>query len=214
LETIPYNPLRLNWLLNSLVHERFQQAEREQIYGIAMATASLGWSCRFAERCVGYFKPREDGHDLGEPIVSQPTAEAFHTAAIGKLQLAAEDGSLVRHKRLSTLMFAWVRLNSGDASEVRAWTDRALDADAFMLALTENLPTDAWTHGMGFDGMGDRVARRITRVELAPYESVLDVPRFLGRVAQMIEHHSTSAEDRSQLEGFLRVPRGNLFRDD
>jgi len=118
------------------------------------------------------------------------------------------------HKRLSTLMFAWVRLNSGDASEVRAWTDRALDADAFMLALTENLPTDAWTHGMGFDGMGDRVARRITRVELAPYESVLDVPRFLGRVAQMIEHHSTSAEDRSQLEGFLRVPRGNLFRDD
>jgi predicted KAP-like P-loop ATPase len=207
------NPLRLNWLLDSLVHERFQQPERERIYEVAMGTASLGWSCRFAERCVGYFKPREDGHDLGEAIVSEPVADAFRIAAIKKLQLAAKDGSLALRTDLSGLMFAWQRLNN-DVSEVRAWTNQALESDAFVLALTKAVPSDAWTQGIGLDEMGDRVARRIARVDLAPFESILDVPRFRERVAQIIQNHSTNDEDRSQLESFLRLSQGNHFRHD
>jgi hypothetical protein len=77
---------------------------------------------------------------------------------LAKLNQAAEHGVLASHRRLTGLLFAWLRLNKGDAYPVRTWTDGALSDDALVLALAIAIPSQSWSHKMGFDAMGDRVA--------------------------------------------------------
>jgi len=212
--SIANNQFRIHWVLNVLINERFSEAEREAIYRGAMSEASIGWSCDFAERCVGYFRPEEADRDRGEPIVSETVAEEFRALSLAKLRAAAADGSLVDQNELTRSLFEWMRLGADGPAEIRAWTDASLAIPAFVVAMAKDIPSESFSHGMGWDGMGDRVSRRTVRVNFRPYEDILDVPAFEGRVGELIESGDLCNEDLQALIEFRDTPRGGHERDD
>jgi len=210
------NRLRIHWILNRLVHDRFDQARRGEIYREAFETASLEWATDFAERCLRYFAPPEEGErrSSDEPLVSEPVAEEFRAAALAKLRAAAEDGTLSVHSKLVVILFAWRRLNGGDDAEIRTWTDATLDADPFVIELARQIPSESWSFGMGLDEMGDRVSRRTLRVNLEPFDDILDVPRFETRIVDLAAADGLETRDAAALTTFRDTPRGTHRRRD
>lgn len=209
------NQLRIHWVLNRLVNNRFGQARRDEIYRQAFETASLEWATDFAESCVGDHTLREDGRrGRDEPLVSQGVAEEFRQLAFAKLRAAIADGTLSTHPKLVVMLFGWLRLNAGDSVEIRTWTDAALLDDAFVVELARQIPSESWSFGMGIDEMGDRVSRRTLRVNLEPFADLLDVPRLEARVAELLENDALEAEDRSALTTFRDTPKGSHRRGD
>jgi hypothetical protein len=172
-----------------------------------MATAATAWAVDFASRCHGYFEPREDGRDLGTPIVSQPVAERFLAVSLDKLRLAAMDGTLATSRRLARLLFAWKNLSPRGAEEVREWSSKQLSDDQFVVAMAKAIPTVGWTQGMGFDGMGDRVARKTVTVNPAVYEEVLDMSVFGSRIESLLENPALAEADRQALDIYRSAPR-------
>lgn len=205
------NRLRVHWLLNRLVHDRFSLAERDSIYASAMAGASLKWGCDFTERCLGPFSKDPDDDKRRDPIVSKEIAEQFRALCLANLRVAAEDGTLVRHPRLKALLFDWYRL-SGGASEPGAFIEASLQDDAFVLALARLLPSESWSHGMGFDGMGDRVSQRHVVVDYSQYEGLLDGARMDARANEIVAAGTASLDDIATLREFLAVRRGRHDR--
>lgn len=210
------NQLRMHWILNGLVHNRFDQARRDEIYRQAFETASLEWAIDFAERCLRYFAEPEEGErrSLDEPIVSELVAQEFRNSALAKLRAAAADGTLSAHSKLVVMLFAWRRLNDDEAEEVIAWTDEILDNESFVISLARQIPSEAWSFGMGLDEMGDRVSRRTVRVDLQPFADILDVPRFEARVEELMARDELSPEDKAVLTAFRDAPRGNHRNND
>lgn len=209
------NQLRIHWLLNRLVNDRFNQEQRGEIYRLAFETASVEWATDFAERCVRPFAPLENGEqrNFDEPLVAEPVSEELRILALDKVRAAAADGTLATHPKLVTILFAWRRLNSGDTSEVRTWTDATLETDPFILALARQVPSESWSVSMGFDEMGDRVSRRTIRVDLEPYRNILDVPRFEQRIIDLSATDGLDQEDLAHLVTFRDTPRGNHRAD-
>jgi predicted KAP-like P-loop ATPase len=208
------NKYRLYWLLINPMKELFTQQERDAIYTDALTDAAVGWSVDFAEHCLSYYH-REDGEERNsEPTVSEPVAENIRAIALQKIRASGEDDSLIRHPKLTTMLFEWRRLAGQDcgAAEVRAWTDGALSKPEFVVALAKSLPSTSWSHGMGFDGMGDRVQRANIRVNLQPYLEILDVPRFEAKVAELIEAGKLPDDDLTTLRQFATLPRGSHDR--
>ncbi|MDO8295177.1 MAG: P-loop NTPase fold protein [Caulobacter sp.] len=209
------NQLRIHWVLNLLVHDRFDQAQREAIYRPAMETAALDWAVHFAESCRSFFQARENGSMRdGEPYVSEAVATEFAGIALQKVRDAAADRSLLSHPDLTSLLFSWVRLAGDGAAEVRVWTDEMLGDAAFVVALANALPSESWSFGMGLDEMGDRVSRRSVRVDLTYHRDILDVERLDARVAELIEAAQLSPEQLGQLTAFRDMPRGGHRRGD
>ena len=206
--SIANNHLRIHWLMNRLVSDRFAEDQREAIYGTAMKRAALHWACDFARRCRQYFEPREDGRDLGTPIVSQATAEEFREIATKKLREAAASGELIRNRALSALLFEWGRLSAEGNPEVRHWTDKQLSDDRFIVAMSKGMTSVGWTHSLGYAGMGDRVAHRTLTVHRDIYREIIDVDALDARVAEMLVRSGLSNDDRLILKTFQTAPRG------
>lgn len=202
------NQLRLQWLCNEMVTERFEENDRERIYGNAMSSAAVEWATDFTETCIRQHQPREDGRDLGTPRVSQERAEQFRRISLDKINAACADGSIIGHHRLVRLLFAWMRLSPDGPASVRVWTDGALANDAFVTAMTKQMPSESVSHGMGFDGMGDRVGRRHVRVDLGQYQRILDTERLEARVLELIQLNAAPEEDLTALRRFRELPRG------
>jgi predicted KAP-like P-loop ATPase len=207
--SIGNNQLRIHWLCNILINDRFEEAERDAIYRVAMEAAAVEWACDFTERCVRHYQPRDDGQDRGPPLVSQAAAEEFRATSLAKIAASAADGSLVRHHRLTRLLFAWSRLSPQGVAPVRAWTDASLHDDALVVALARDIPSESWSHGMGFDGMGDRVAQRSMRANVRAFESILDVPRFEARVTALLDAQTLPEGELAILRAFRDTPRGS-----
>lgn len=201
------NSLRIHWLMNRLVTDRFDEARRTEIYSAAMDSASLHWCCDFAERCLRGFKPTEDGRERSEALVPEEVANRFGQLALTKLRQAAASGELVAHRDMSSLLFEWRRLAGDDGVEVKAWTHKSLANSAFVVAMARAIPTVGWSQGMGFDGMGDRVARRTVSVKLAVFETILDTAKFEARVTELLGEKDLTEEHRAALVNYREAPR-------
>ena len=209
------NQLRLRWLFNRLIHERFPIERREELYRGAMEKGAISWAINFAERCQGYYRPRDDERNRGEPIVTQAVAEEFVRSALAKISAAAADGSLARHHRLTILLFAWRRLaEDAGTTEVRAWTDSSLVDPNFVVKLAQQMPSSSWSFGMGMDEMGDRVQRETVRIDIAAYGDLLDVPRLDARINEELQARVLPETDLAILRAFMECPRGRHGRDD
>jgi predicted KAP-like P-loop ATPase len=104
------NPLRVHWLLNNLVRDRFEQGRRgELIEAEAVCQrASLGWLLDIARRCRGDHDPRENEQgEQREPLVPLDVANRLRDVCLTRIRAAAADGSLGRQRRIIRLLFEW-----------------------------------------------------------------------------------------------------------
>jgi predicted KAP-like P-loop ATPase len=90
------NALRLWFLVQAVLADRFDQAERGSIVATAIEVAQLYTLVMFAERC----KSQHENQSYGEPLVDPATSDKLTALARERLRAAAKDRSLATHRRL------------------------------------------------------------------------------------------------------------------
>lgn len=199
------NELRLHWLLRALTKERMSLDERSTIFRQACNTASLGWLADFTRSAWTDYHPQE-GKEREPPencLTTEDDAEQLRELLYTQIQAAAADGTLLTHRDLPFLLHSWVELASDDGAEVRAWTFAAFATDDGVRQLAKAFTSYSWTQGMG-----DTVAKRVTRVNPKGMGRLLDLDMFRPRV-EAVAAADGNPEVQEFLEGWRRADRGD-----
>jgi predicted KAP-like P-loop ATPase len=178
------NELRLHWLLRALTKERYTLDERSAIFRHACDAASLGWLADFTRSAWADYHPRE-GQEREPPencLTTEADAEHLRALLRSRIEAAAADGTLLAHRDLSYLLHWWADLSTDDGAAVRAWTSGVFASDDGVRHLAKAFTSHGWTQSMGFGGMGDVVAQRVTRVNRKGMARLLDLDAFRSRV--------------------------------
>jgi KAP family P-loop domain. len=198
------NVMRVHWLLNTLLYDSFDQATRGKIIEEACRGASLFWLLDISQRCHDDYHPREsESAGQREALVPRETADRLRAFSLERVRAAAADGSLIHHRRILAILFRWTDL--AGHTEVRAWTDRALENDESVVAFADRAVQTSWSQGFGLGGFGDLVPRRSEYVDLQPFAPFLDIDRFRRRVQELAARPDLPAEWRSKIDRFLRT---------
>ncbi|WP_128002605.1 KAP family P-loop NTPase fold protein [Piscinibacter defluvii] len=206
------NELRLHWLLRALTRERVPLDERSKIFREACATASLGWLADFTRSAWNDYHPR-DGKEREPPencLTTEEDAGQLRTLLHSRIKEAAGDLTLLAHRDLPFLLHWWMELENDEGALVRAWTTAAFSTDDGVRLLSKAFTSYGWTQGMGFAGMGDVVAKRITRVSTKGMSRLIDLDLFRPRV-EAVAASNTYPEVTEFLEAWRRADNG---RDD
>ncbi|AIO87314.1 P-loop NTPase fold protein [Burkholderia pseudomallei] len=178
------NEVRLHWLLRALTKERYTLDERSAIFRHACDAASLGWLADFTRSAWTDYHPRE-GQEREPPencLTTEADAEHLRALLRSRIEAAAADGTLLAHRDLSYLLHWWADLTTDDGAAVHAWTSGVLASDDGVRHLAKAFTSYGWTQSMGFGGMGDVVAQRVTRVNRKGMARLLDLDAFRSRV--------------------------------
>ncbi|MNF97371.1 hypothetical protein D3C84_801980 [compost metagenome] len=158
--------------------------ERSSILLRACDSASIGWLSHFSRSAWADYYPQE-GSEPEPPencLTTEAGAEELRRILYSHIKISAEDGSLIEHKKFISLLYAWLDLTNDNGAEVREWISSQLTTDHGVKLLAKAFTSYAWTQGMSFDGMGDLVAHRITRVDLKTMAQLIDLDVFRPRV--------------------------------
>lgn len=208
--SIGNNELRLHWLLRALTKERMPLGERSALLRQACDMASLGWLADFTRSAWTDYHPRE-GKEREPPekcLTTETDAEQLRILLRSRIEAAAADGTLLAHKDLPFLLHSWVDLATDDGAAVRAWTSAALATDDGVRRLAKAFTSYGWTQGLGFAGMGDAVAKRVTRVSPAGMARLMDLDAFRPR-AEALASAGGNPEVQEFLEAWRRADRGD-----
>jgi predicted KAP-like P-loop ATPase len=196
---------RYHWLIRRLTRDRFDLEERTDLYERCMENASFRWLVDFAQSAQECYR-EENGRRLADEdcLVSEEAVNRLKERALMALRTAASDGSLLGQGKLLRFLYMW-RHFSGDATEVKAYTDSLLSNDAAVLALVRASTSVAWSAGIGFDGLGDRVGTPTTQVAIEEGMDILDIAKFREAIERLIADAGMSVEQRDELRAFLDV---------
>ncbi|VVD95466.1 hypothetical protein PMO31116_01830 [Pandoraea morbifera] len=203
------NELRLHWLLRALTKERYTLDERSAIFRHACDAASLGWLADFSRSAWTDYHPRE-GQEREPPencLTTEADAEHLRALLRSRIEAAAADGTLLAHRDLSYLLNWWADLATDDGAEVRAWTSGVFASDDGVRQLAKAFTSYGWTQSMGFGGMGDVVAQRVTRVHRKGMARLLDLDAFRLRV-EAVASNGEHPEVLEFLEAWRRAGQG------
>jgi predicted KAP-like P-loop ATPase len=207
--SIGNNKLRLHWLLRSLTMERMPLDERSALFRQACETASLGWLADFTRSAWTNHHPRE-GKEREPPercLTTEADAEELRVLLRTRIEAAAENETLLAHRDLPLLLYSWIELTADNSATVRAWTSAAFATDEGVRQLAKAFTSYAWTQGVGFAGMGDAVAKRVTRVSPTGMARLMDLDAFRLRV-EAVAAAGANSEVQEFLEAWRRADRG------
>lgn len=203
------NELRLHWLLRGLTKERMPLDERSAIFRQACNTASLGWLADFTRSAWTDHHPR-NGKEPEPPekcLTTEADADELRILLRSRIEAAAADGALIAHRDLPFLLHWWVDLAADDGEAVRAWTSSAFATDDGVRQLAKAFTSYGWTQGMGFAGLGDVVAKRVTRVSPKGMDRLMDLEAFRLRV-EAVAAAGANPEVQEFLAAWQRADRG------
>ena len=196
--------LRYHWFIRRLINDRFSLDERTKVYQSALRNASLGWLVDFARSAAADYKESENGptreHDC---LIRQDAVEDIRERALEAIRSAANDMSLIKHRDLISILYSWRHFQNGDATEIRGWTDKLLDDDEALVILAQELTGESWSHGMGWDGLGDRVAERHIRAQISDDVDILDVAQFRTSLERLQSSGTLGQENQQIVDQFL-----------
>lgn len=195
------NPLRIHWLIRRLVLPRFSVEERSRLFLQACQVAAVGWLQDFAESAHGQHHPREGKEIPPEEdwLVNAETAEVLMALLLARIREAAAANRLIESRHLGVLLYAW-RRGAGE-NEVREWTDAQLDDDEGVRTFVRAFTSYAWSHGIGFNGLGDRVSRRSVHISIEAIGRVVDAERFRRRAGEVVA--TLAGSDAKEVQEFL-----------
>lgn len=204
------NELRLHWLLRSLTKEHMSLDERSNLFRQASETASLGWLAGFTRSAWTDYHPQE-GRERELPencLTTEPDAGELRVLLLSKIEIAASDGTLLMHGDLPFLLHSWADLTRDDGNAVRKWTSTVISTDDGVRQLAKAFTSYAWIQGMGLAGMGDVVAKRVTRVSPKNMAQLMDLDAFRTRV-EAVASAGSNQEVQEFLEAWRRAARGD-----
>jgi predicted KAP-like P-loop ATPase len=200
------NRLRLHWLLRSLLSSRTTLEERSALLMRAMTSASLSWLVDVATSAWDDYHPRDGTPEPSEKcLLTMGDAGGLRARALAAIEEAAKDGSLGGHADLAPLLYRWRYFAEDDGAAAKAWTSAALEDDAMVARLAAAFTAHSWSHGMGFHGLGDMVAKRSDRASVEGLEKIMDKDRFRGRVEEVAARTDLPDEQAGAIQRFLRA---------
>lgn len=203
------NELRLHWLMRNLILDRTTLDERSALLLTACATASLGWLADLTRSAWNDYHPAEG--KAPEPaercLTTEVDAGSLRTMLLEKIEAAAKDGSLAKHRGLTFLLYCWLDLRGDSGAAARAWTAALCTTDDGVRTLAKACTSYGWTHGMGFAGLGDLVAKRVTHVQMKERASIIDIEAFRKRVEE-VQMTGNAPELVEFLEAWRREEQG------
>lgn len=100
-----------------------------------------------------------------------------------------------------------MELTADNGATVRAWTSAAFATDDGVRQLAKAFTSYGWTQGMGFAGIGDAVAKRVTRVSPTGMARLMDLDAFRLRV-EAVAAAGANPEVQEFLEAWRRADQG------
>jgi hypothetical protein len=205
------NILRIHWITNRLVRDRFNVEERTPLIERAAESSSLKWLVEISDRCKKAKDKSDNPAEQQEPLILPDAVDRIYELSSQKLRAAAEDGSLITKSDLIALLFRWKDRDGAD--EVKRWSTRQLSNPASVVKLAEGLIQESWSQGVGmFDNMGDRVATRHQYVDLGSVSEIIDAEMFRRRVNELATDDATDPTHKAALERFKATPEENPLR--
>jgi hypothetical protein len=114
---------------------------------------------------------------------------------------AVKSGALIDHRHL---LYRWRDLAGKNGAAVKKWTKAQLKSDAAVVTLAKAFTSYSWSQGMGFAGLGDRVAKRNTRASVDSLDLIMDKAEFRKRVEALVGKKTPLAdEDAETVRTFL-----------
>ncbi|MEZ8718505.1 KAP family P-loop NTPase fold protein [Vibrio splendidus] len=199
--------LRYHWLIRRLTEGRFTIEERSELYLASIQDAQLGWAVGFTSSAMAHYEEEENRTRREDDcLVEESSLPDFIKIALSEIRISAENGSLLKHKELISILYRWGEFLGNDYTEALAWTNSLLDDDESLLVLAEKLTVRSWSMGMGgFGTLGDRISISSMRVQIDKDCEILDVDKFRYRLEQ-IAGNPNSHEDRvAFIKKFLEV---------
>jgi predicted KAP-like P-loop ATPase len=209
--SIADNQLRIHWLLRRLTLERFDLPKRSALFMVACETAALGWLVSFVDSAYCDYHPRDGKGPEAEQncLTTALDAESLHDNAIERIRSASKSGELATHNALAYLLYRWRAFAADNGAEVRQWTRAQLDHDDMVVKFAKSFTSYSWSQGMGFAGLGDMVARRNTRANVATLDTIMDKDRFRRRIEELATNDTLAKSDAEVVREFLEAWRRN-----
>jgi len=203
--SIGNNVLRTHWLIRALLLERTDLKARSKILMSAMKSASLGWLVDLACSAWGDYHPREgkERKDEAKCLVTEIDAKQLKKAALKAIKHAARDGGLITHRDLASLLYRWRDLAADEGRAARRWTSARLKEDDAVAHLAAAFTSHSWSQGMGFNGLGDLVARRNDRAQVTSLHTIMDRDRFRRRIEQLAKELAKGSSESAIVRRFL-----------
>lgn len=199
------NNLRIHWLLRRLILDRFDLPTRSAIVVAACSAASLGWFVDIAGSAYRNYYPREGKESEREEncLTTREDAKKLWEEALERIRAASKDDRLLQNRDLPVLLYRWCEMTEDDGQEVKEWTGDQLERNDGIVRLAKAFTSYSWSHGMGFDGLGDRVAKRSTRASVESIETIMDRERFRARVEALAASIVLDEPDKKIVAEFL-----------
>jgi hypothetical protein len=198
--------LRLHWLMRRLTEE-LTIDQRTAVYQGALEHASLGWLIDFARSARGDYQPEENSGPTPPErcLVTQEAVGPIVDHALAAMRSAAVDGSLLALPKLVFVLYSWRLFNGSDPAEVRAWTDGILKDNRMVLTLMRALTASSYSVGMGFAGMGDRVATAHIQVFVPDDMDILDLVAFRAALERIQAERNVDTGSLDAVKAFLEA---------
>ncbi len=199
------NNLRIHWLLRRLLLERTSLDERSAILMRATKSAALSWANDLYWSAFEDYHPREgkEPEPEGKCLLSEADTDALGKDVKGQIVRAANDGSLLVSPSLAQLLYAWRHFSNEDSAAIISWTGAQMSNADSVAKFAAAFTTQSWTQGMGWDGDGDRVAKRSARVNPAQLSNFFDLTVLRMRAQEVHDDPQTPETERKTLSEFL-----------
>jgi hypothetical protein len=204
--------LRFHWLIRALTRDRFTLAERTNLYLAATEKAAPGWLNDFVASAVDDYE-REKPQAEDKCLVAESALPELKQRALGSLRTLAEHGKLLVGEDAASNLYRWKGFAGDEGAEVRSWLEAQLKEDANLVLLAKAFTGESWSHGLGMDGLGDRVSKRNAHVSLRDDNGLIDTTFFRTELNRIVAEGRLPAEDIEALRIFLKA-WDNRRRDD
>ena len=198
--------LRYHWLIRRLTRDRFQLGERTEVYLGAIKNSSLGWLVDFVSSAMSDYEERENRPPTREEdcLVSKDALPEITELALNAIRDAANNGTLLTHNDLLSILYRWSEFMANDPSEVREWTDSLIKNSKASVVLTRAMTSESWSMGMGgFGNMGDRVAKRSFRAQISDDTKIINVGEFRRALDNIANSEELDPDERKVVQQFL-----------
>lgn len=201
--------LRYHWLIRGLTRHRLSLGERTTLYTKATEKASLGWLVDFVSSARRDYQTR-DGHSPTREedcLTSEEAANGILTdRALAAIRSARDDGSLLSHPDLLSILWRWMDFMENDATEVRAWTDDLMSDGKSIAILARAMTGKSWTTGMGgFGALGDRVSTPSVTARITDDSPIVNAEAFRNALERALADADLSDHDKNDVQTFLNA---------
>ena len=200
--SIANNPLRVHWLINRLLMDRFSVEERSDILDRASVEASPIWLIDIAQRCFRPYDPDREKKDR-TVLVTEDAATLLMQRAHDRVRALAASGELIDTSEPSAAL--WFLWHSGEEGKAvaREIANTWLEDDRDTIKLARSVTSTGWSQGGGFGPMGDRVARSFSNVHPESLAKLLEAERLHARVIQLRAAGDLAPADTAVVDRFI-----------